>query len=287
MKICFWSNVRGKTGVTTNLGCISTMTALSRQGRSVLLENHYSIRGLGDILLPAERNTELREYGGYFSHSGIEYVMKRMYSGEPGEKLIHQTAVPLLFTTMLYLPQGRIVNREVFDYEFHLVQEEMFQILDQMADYVFVDTETNRNLSSRVLLSEADLVVVNLDQEPEHLKDFFENYSSIQDKAVYVIGNYKSELPWNLNKICKEYAIPGDKIGIVPYHMGLEDAMLQGRLLQFLNCNYYEAPDRETEEFIRYVKRAAGMMRKNALQIRRKRGNIALASASQRPAIMA
>ena len=273
--------------MTTNLGCISSMTALSRQGKSVLLENHYSIRGLGDILLPPERNDELREYGGYFSHSGIEYVMKRMYSGEPGEKLIHQTAVPLLFNAMLYLPQGKIVNKEVFDYEFHLVQKEMFSILEQMADYIFVDTETNQNLSSRVLLSEADLVVVNLDQEPGHLKDFFENYSSIQDKAVYVIGNYKSELPWNLNKICKEYAIPGDKIGIVPYHMDLEDAMLQGKLLQFLNCNYYKAPDRETEEFMRYVKRAAGMVRKNALQIRRKKNSIAVAARGQRPAIMA
>lgn len=264
--------------MTTNLGCISSMTALSRQGKSVLLENHYSIRSLGDILLPPERNSELREYGGYFSHSGIEYVMKRMSSGEPGEKLVHQMAVPLLFTTMLYLPQGRIVNKEVFDYEFHLVQEELFSILEQMSDYIFVDTETNQNLSSRALLSEAGLVVVNLDQEPGHLKDFFENYSSIQDKAVYIIGNYKSELPWNLNKICKEYAIPGDKIGIVPYHMDLEGAMLQGKLLQFLNRNYYKAPDQETEQFMRYVKRAAGMVRKNALQIRRKHSKIAVAS---------
>ncbi|MDD7402997.1 MAG: hypothetical protein SO170_10750 [Butyribacter sp.] len=269
MKISFWSNVRGTAGVTTNLACVSALTSISGQGKSVLLENHYSMQGIGDILLLPEKIGRLREEGEYFSHYGIEYVLKRLYSGEKADKLVHHATIPLLFSTMYYLPQAKIVNKEVFAYEFNLVQENLFDALSEISDYIFIDTETNQNLSSSVILSKADMVVVNLDQNPVHLKEYFTNYTSIREKAVYLIGNYKPELPWDVGKICKEFHIPKDKIGIIPFNMELHDAMLQGHLLQYLNRNYYKPSDMENEYFIRYAKRASQMVRKNILRVRK------------------
>lgn len=269
MKISFWSNVRGEAGVTTNLACVSALISIGGQGKSVILENHYSINGIGDILLVPEKLELLREQGEYYSHYGIEYVLKRLYSGEAGEKLVHHATIPLLFSTMYYLPQGRIVNKEVFNYEFNLVQKELFDALSLISDYVFVDTETNQNLSSNIILSEADVIVVNLDQNPVHLKEYFTNYSSIQEKALYLIGNYKPELPWNVGRICKEFHISREKIGVIPYNMELKDSMSQGHLLQFLNRNYYKPSDCENDYFIRYAKRASQMIRKNVIKVRR------------------
>ena len=53
---------------------------------------------------------------------------------------------------------------------------------------MFIDTERNENLSSNAILTEADLVVVNLVQDKVALREFFDNYSSIQEKSVYLIG---------------------------------------------------------------------------------------------------
>ena len=273
MKIAFWSHVRGAAGVTTNLACVSAMTSLSGHGKIILLENHYSVHGIGDILLMPEKMEVLREQGEYYSHYGIEYVLKRLYSGEQGDKLVHHATIPLLFSGMYYLPQGRIVNKEVFNYEFNLVQEKLFSALSGISDYIYIDTETNQNLSSNVILSEAELVVVNLDQDPVHLREYFTRYSSIQQKAVYLIGNYKTEALWDVSRICREFHIPKDKIGIIPYNMELQDSMLQGHLLQFLNRNYYKPSDLDNEYFIRFVKRAGKMIRKNILKKRKeKRG---------------
>ena len=41
MKIAFWSNVRGHSGVTSNLACISVLSALSCPNeRTIVFEKH-------------------------------------------------------------------------------------------------------------------------------------------------------------------------------------------------------------------------------------------------------
>lgn len=269
MKICFWSPVRGRAGVTTNMACIAAMTAIGKKGKIIMLENHYSIYGIGDILLEAETVDSFREHGEYHSCYGVEYLLKRMYSGEPGEKLIRHAAIPLLFSSMFYIPQGRIINKEVFNYEFRMAYDKLFQALESLSDYIFIDTETNQNLSSTIILSQADLIVVNLLQDEERLSAFFQEHQSIQEKAVYLIGGYEEGVPCNVSHICREYNISRERIGIIPYNMEMEEAMRDGHLLQFLNRNYYRAEDKENEYLLRYAKRAARMIQKNALRRQR------------------
>ena len=271
MKISFWSPMRGTAGVTTNLASVSAIMAIGQMGKSVILENHYSLNSIGDIILIPEQVEHLREHGDYYNRYGIEYVLKRLYSGEVGEGLIHKASIPVLFSSMYYIPQGRIVNKEVFNYEFNLVQETLFQALEQFSDYIFIDTERNQNLSSNIILSEADLIVVNLDQNGVHLREFFENYPSIQERAVYLIGNYHTESEWDISRICKEFHIGSDRIGVVPFNMEMAEAMQQGRLLQFLNRNYYKASDGESEYLIRYLKKAGQMLRRQVVVRRRDR----------------
>lgn len=271
MKIAFWSNVRGQAGVTTNMICVSALITLGGIGRTVLLENHYSAYGLSEMLLQGDKIESLREYGEYFNRYSIEYIMKRLYSGEDGEKLIHQASIPLLFSNMYYVPQSQIVNREVFEYEFHLVKEKLFEALETTSDYVFVDTEANRNLSTNIILEEADLVVVNLDQNPMHVKEYFDHYASLQEKTVFLVGNYRPEVSYNVQEICKEYSVERDRIVGLPYHFELEESVKNGTVLSFLNRSYFQPMDKENEYFIRQLKRACKMIRKKSVACRREK----------------
>ncbi len=274
MKIAFWSNIRGKSGVTTNMVCIATLTSIAGAGRAVLLENHYSINSISDIVLAREQIEQLKENGRYYNRDGIEYVLKGIYSGKNGEDLIRHAALPLLYTNIYYLPQSYIVNKEVFNYEFSLVYKELFYNLELFSDNVFIDTERNENLSSNTILYEADMVVVNLLQDKASLREFFDNYSSIQEKAVYLIGSYQPELLFNYRRICYEYHIPKDKIGIIPYNIELLESMSQGRVVQFLNRNYEKASCRENEYFMRHCKKSSIMVKKNLLDIRKRKREI-------------
>lgn len=274
MKIAFWSNIRGKSGVTTNMVCIAALVSIAGAGRAVLLENHYSINSIADIVLSKDQIDQLKESGRYYNKDGIEYVLKGIYSGKNGEELIRHAALPLLYTNIYYLPQSYIVNKEVFNYEFSLVYKKLFYNLELFSDNVFIDTERNENLSSNTILHEADMVVVNLLQEKASLREFFDNYSSIQEKAVYLIGSYQPELLFNYRRICYEYHIPKDKIGIIPYNIELSESMSQGCAVQFLNRNYDKASCRENEYFMRHCKKSSMMVKKNLLDIRKRKREI-------------
>lgn len=271
MKIAFWSPVRSSLGVTTNMACMAGIASMSGASRTILLENHYAVRNIADIVLPAEQSSELRERANYYGKYGLEYVLKQIYSGRNGIDVIHQSAVSLLYERLMYLPQSYIVNREVFNYDFGLVREELFRCLEETADYVFVDTETNRNLSSNAILSDADLVVVNLRQDHRMLDDFFQGHASLRQKSVYLIAAYQKDLELDLRRICYEYQISRGQIGVVPLNTELMSAAAQGRLLQFLSMNYYKASGRENDYFMRQVKKAVIMLRDNMLRARRSR----------------
>ncbi len=251
--------------------CISALASIAGAGKAVLLENHYSCNSIANIVLPGEQVELLKESGRYYNREGMEYVLKGLYSGKDGGELLRHAAMPLLYTSMYYLPQSYIINKEVFNYEFSLVYKKLFDTLEIFSDNVFIDTERNENLSSNAILTEADLVVVNLAQDKVALNEFFENYSSIKEKSVYLIGAYQPELLFNYRRICYEYHIPRDRIGIIPYNIELSEAMSEGRILQFLNRNYEKASGRENDYFMRHCKKSSIMVRKNLINLRKRK----------------
>jgi hypothetical protein len=270
LKIAFWSNVRQESGVTTNLACMAALSAIAGMGQSIMLENHYNLNNLGRCFLPEKEIKAFRENGSYYSKYGMEYLMKRLYSDGNGEQLIRQASIPLLYSTMYYLPQSYIFNREIFNYEMKMVQEKLFQCLDAFSDIAYIDTESNQNMTTKSILHCADMIVVNLTQEERKLNDLFENYGGIREKSVFLVGKYEIKRHFSCNDLCKKYQIPKSKIGKIPYSMELLEAIQEGHVLQFLNRNYFRSSSPENEYLLRELRRSAYMIRSNYMDIKRK-----------------
>lgn len=236
MKIAFWSNSRGQAGVTTNLAIVSILRALQGRGTSIVLENHFNLNNLENIFLNKNYvEGMVCEKENYIFHMGLEYLMRNIYSTQEKKSLIQKAVIPILGSRILYLPQSQIVNREVFSYEFSQAMYQMFQCLEEVGEHIFIDTEVNDNLSSKLILEEADLVVVNLNQNPRFVEDFFRNYSSLRSKCVFIIGNYRENSRYDAEKIRAQYRIPKSRLGVIPYDMNMEDAIVSGRLIGFLS----------------------------------------------------
>lgn len=236
MKIAFWSNSRGQAGVTTNLAVVSILRALRGESSAIVLENHFNLNNLENIFLNKSYvEGMVCDKQNYIFHMGLEYLMRNIYSTQEKKSLIQRAAIPILDSRILYLPQSPIVNREVFSYEFSQVMYQMFQCLEEVGDHIFIDTEVNDNLSSKLILEEADLVVVNLNQNPRFVEDFFRNYSSLRSKCVFVIGNYRENSRYDVEKIRAQYRIPKSRIGVIPFDMNMGDAIAEGRLIGFLS----------------------------------------------------
>ena len=176
MKIAFWSNGGEKMCVTANMASIASMVSLRNAGRvkEILLENHFSRnKSLEDVLLQPMQQDFLRESGGYNVKYGLDYILKRIYCGDRDRELIKNSTVDLMLSNMCLLPSGMVFNKEVFNYDFSMVHRELFKILEEVSEYIFIDTESNQNLSTKQLLFDADIVVVNLTQNPDNIRDFF------------------------------------------------------------------------------------------------------------------
>lgn len=75
-----------------------------------------------------------------------------------------------------------VFNKEVFNYDFSLVHNELFEMLEKAGDYVFIDTESNQNLSTKQILYDADIVVVNLSQNSKNIYDFLRTTHPLEKK---------------------------------------------------------------------------------------------------------
>ena len=262
MKIAFWSNSRGQAGVTTNLAIVSILRALRGEHPSIVLENHYNLNNLENIFLNKNYvEGMVCEKENYIFHMGLEYLMRNVYSTQEKKSLIQRAAIPILNSRILYLPQSPIVNREVFSYEFSQAMYQMFQCLEEVGDHIFIDTEVNDNLSSKLILEEADLVVVNLNQNPRFVEDFFRNYSSLRSKCVFVIGNYRENSRYDVEKIRAQYRIPKSRIGVIPFDLNMGDAIAEGRLIGFLSRGY--CGRRRKDPFLRALHSTVDMIEKH------------------------
>ncbi|MGB8455259.1 MAG: hypothetical protein WCD89_23375 [Anaerocolumna sp.] len=284
MKIAFWSSARGRSGVTSNLACISIASAMEYSHKAILIENHYQKNKLGNILRYHRSNYMEREENYQFGHIGIDYIIRRFANGKfdnglanhsPGmdldsSQVIKEASLEILDNSLYYIPASYQFNQETFDYNLYGNIKDILKATEGFADITYIDTSNHNNLSSKIILEEVDLVVVNLIQNSSMIQNFFDNYSSILNKCVFLISNYSKNSSLNLNNISKAHSISKPSIAAIPNNIEYQDAVSQGTVIEFLSRNYACKRNSPNYTFIREVKKAAAMIRKNTANISQK-----------------
>lgn len=257
LKVAFWSNARGKSCVTSNLACISVLSTLRCPGRrTIVFENHQNIINLGSTWFsPRSSDYVVNENTEYTIDTGLGKILQLVEKGEkPAEEDFFRYARDFLGKQLFYLPTESIRNADVLEYRISRDCERTLHFLEQYGELVLVDTSAAPLDSSRRILQEADLVVVNLSQNRQMMSHFFRNYSDIRKKAFYLIGNYDAQSELNKHYIMKKYNIKGSRIGIIPHNTRFADAVSDGKLIPFLLKNYQSRPGDEEYSFIAAVK---------------------------------
>ncbi len=240
MKVAFWSNTRGRSCVTSNLACTSVLSALSRPvERTILFENHQNIVNLGSTLFTQNSEHIVRQETRYTVESGLGKILTLIQKEEDlSEERFFSMTKDYLGKRLFYIPTGDLENADFLEYQLDVSGVRAMRYLERYSDMVFVDTSASPLSSSRKILQQADMVVVNLSQNESMMSHFFRNYSSIQEKAFYLIGNYDGKSQWTRSRIMNRYGIPGSRIGTVPHNVMFSDAISSGRLIPFLLKNY-------------------------------------------------
>lgn len=270
MKIAFWSNSPGKTGVTGNLSCISIVSAMYHTSEMVLFENHANINNLGSTFLNPNSYDRLQEKNSYFVENGLGRVLSYCDMGDiVNAGMVYRTCLSVFDQRVFYLPGGGM-NRDLMEYRLRKHAGDVMEMLERVYPTVCVDISSSSLESSRKILKEADLVVVNLCQNNQQLSHFFRNFSEIQKKAFYVIGNYDSRSEITKHDIVKRFGLPGFMVGTVPYNRRFADALTKGNVIPFLLKNDSCGKGNVNYEFMSAVKETVCLLERAKEDIRLK-----------------
>lgn len=267
MKIAFWSNTYERCGVTSNLAAISVASVMRFPYTIITMENGLCINNLGRIFFGTPKTGILRGAGtNYYDGGGMEGLIRRISGGDRKKNILPFYRRDIIPKHLYYIPQSRVISSEIFDYEFDHSMESLFRVVEEQVDFIFIDTACRNNLSTKTILEEADLIVVNLCQNPVYLEDFFLNYSSLIPKALFLIGNYTSHSGISGRIISNVYNIPIANITAIPHNEFYHNALMTGNVVEFISSNYLCGKDHPNYGFIQAVKRAAYLIIKKAEQ---------------------
>jgi hypothetical protein len=269
VKIAFWSNANEKCGVTSNLAAVS-VASVSRFPYTILtLENRLCHDNLGRAYLGTSNIETHREVGNnYYDGGGIEGLLRRIYRGDYPNNILRAYRKEIIPGHLDYIPQSRVIHSEIFDYEFNHDINTLLHLIEDYSDVCMIDTACRNNLSSKTILEEADLIVVNICQNTVILEDFFLNYSSLISKAIFLIGNYSIHSNISYRKISIKYDIPIENITVIPYNELFDNAIRNGNIVEFISSNYSCNKENPNYFFIQSVKKTAYTIMKKAEQMK-------------------
>ncbi|HWT74293.1 MAG TPA: hypothetical protein VN258_06200 [Mobilitalea sp.] len=272
MKIAFWSNNNEKCAVSANLAAISVASVIRYPYSVITMENHMCSNNLGKAFTGRTANNLMNEVGtNYYDGGAMEGLMRKIYRGGYCKGMIRSYIKEIISKHLYYIPQSRVIHSEIFDYEFSHCIYQLLDMTEEVADICFIDTASHQNLSTKTILEEADLIVVNLCQSQKILEDFFLNYSSLITKAIFIISNYNTHTKLHMKKISNTYDIPIENIAIIPKNEAFLEAFNCGNVVEFITGNYSCPKDNVNYIFMQAIKKTTYMIIKKAVEITKKK----------------
>lgn len=249
MKIVFWSPVHGQAGVTSNILAVSLITGMHYRTKNILTQTQFNYNNLEAPLVGA--NAYNKDSKAYFREVGLDTIIRCFKAAKLDEVTLENCCITLENTNTLLLPGSSKLIKESFEFEIDAVIVNLLKSIEVLTGIIFVDICSGVNPLSKKLMSEADLVVVNLSQNMGVTDLFFKEYLEfITVKVFYLFGNYDGHSKYNISNIRRKYHrnITQKNSGVIPYNTRFMDSQVDGRTVEFirhnLNCtkkddNYY------------------------------------------------
>lgn len=268
MKIAFWSNAYEKSGAFLNFVAVSIASVMRYPYKITVLENYLGKENLGKAFFGNSKSFNMRDgLTNFYEGRGIEGLLRKIYRGDNYPGLLKNYWQEVIPKHLYYIPQNGVINSELFDYELYHNIYELIKIIEINTDLCFFNINQQNHLSSNAILQEADLIVVNLYQNPDYLKDFFLNHSSLIPKAIFIVGNYSPKSAMSCKRIARLYEIPLEHIAPIPYNEYFHLACNYGGAKEFINSNYFCSRENPNYLFIHGIRKAAFIISKKVEEL--------------------
>ncbi len=229
MNIAFWSNVRHRSGVTSSIALIGTLWGKLYEEEIAVTSNHVCNYSLAKRLYGGSEYEEKTAKRAYSYVLGEPEYFRMLYGGKIRSAI-------WLNENLSFIPmEGG--KSDLFGAEgLRGVKE---KAVDK--DYLMIDTASGCGQGSQKILEEAELTVVIFPPERDCVDAFFQSKSKLRENSFFILGNYQTVPSCRPSYLTKRYLIPKERIGIIPYNGGFEQAMREGNTIAYvmrnMNCS--------------------------------------------------
>lgn len=262
MIVAFWNNLPGQIGTTSNLVAIAAMASMLYKYKTLLIQSRPALQRIDDVFGRDRTQGRIQEEYAYFVPTGMDYLLEKSREGAAGIEAVEKSSVCVYEDQLYYLPASRRSGAEAYERKLLSQMEAIFQATEDFADLIFIDCGSGRDRLSQEIMDRADRVVVNFNQNPALIRQFFENRYSFQEKCVFLVGRYDQESQYNLKNIHKLYRIPASAMGAIPYNVRFQDAFLKGDAISFLKKNIHCKEYDYNAYFMEHLRQSAKLVLK-------------------------
>jgi len=274
MHIVFWSNVHGQCGVTSNLAAMALELALNYRYRVLMLHNEFNNPSLDEIFLNQETLATVNDS---MFDIGIDALMRYCkYNALTQENFKNYTTT--ILKDKLDLLQGTaMTNRESFYSEWGQMEEHILRNALEYYDFVFSDATAGESYS-QALLENADVIVVNLNQNTQVIGDFFNHfiYEKYKEKCVFILGKYNRKSKYNRKNLIRQFNFnqnnslekllgKNESLGVIPYNIDYSDFLNDGKAADYFllrssnnkkssKFDFFVGVEKSVEMLLKYLK---------------------------------
>lgn len=224
------------------------MSAIQYAFKTFIMQSKFSSPNLDFALIPQNKRISIHEEFSYFHDNGLDAILNtlnhRNYIEETQESIemkqkhmIMDHAVELKGNLLYYLPGTYKNNEEIYEYNLYSNMDQLFQIINRVSELTFIECNGKKSIVSSKILKEADLVVVNLPQNPANFLKILKSSELQTEKVVFLIGQYNEDSKYHFHNIRRKFHIQKENIGVIPYNIDFMDSLIGGRTIDFLERN--------------------------------------------------
>lgn len=221
MNIAFWNGIGSRQSIADYVVAIGTILAMEQKSNVVLGSNYIANHMLQDAFSSKmlEEGCAHTPYCFLFDTPEYNEALWNMKQNRQGSIL----EVPQKGITIIFPPD--VAEKRMFYYK---SPPQSFYLLDMAKKY---------NASSQSALDEAEAVIVFLSKNATDIHNFFERFSSLVPKTLFVMVDYHRGAGYSCRKLESDYGIKRRNIIILPYNCEYEEACKEGKLEIFLEKN--------------------------------------------------
>lgn len=245
MKIAFWSEQK-EVGTSFNLAVVACAAVWLHPLSVAVVSGGYhddklerKFFGKRGSVFEASAEAQRFEQEGilaaetqeFFLTRGLECLLRKERPQDLTEGLVKANMRQIVKDRMYCLPASMKKEHEWWyqDHQFRRMGRVM-DAVDSYFDVVFIDCSSRQDDYAKKVFREADVCVLNMDQEAEAIGKFYSNPPDYKGKVFFLLGKYFGDALYTRKNLQRVYRVEEDRLGAIPFNPQLHAADQMGRI---------------------------------------------------------